>query len=85
MVQSTDMKKIIAWGAGILGIVCVGVAVVYFITPAQSLPSFMPGFDVASAKIHYKHAIGSFVLGLGLFALAWFGSAPAKVSELPQQ
>lgn len=71
------MKKFLAWGAGLVGVLFVILAVVYAITPAQSLPTVLPGFDVASAKIHYKHAIGSLVLALGLFALAWFGSAPA--------
>ena len=79
------MKKLLVWGAGVLGVVFVALAVIYFITPAQSLPSFVPGFDSTSDKIHYKHAIGSIIVALGLFALAWFQSAPAKKEGELQQ
>ena len=68
------------WGSIILGLIFVVAGIVYFITPANSLPSMMPGFDVSITKIHYKHGIGSIVLGLGLFAFAWFQSSPNKGS-----
>jgi hypothetical protein len=72
------MKKLLTWGAVLLGVFFIGCAVVYFITPAGSLPSLMPGFEAESATIHYKHAIGSLIVGLALFAFAWFKGAPAK-------
>ena len=75
------MKNLLVWGAGLLGVAAAALGAIYFITPAQSLPAWLPGFDVASAKIHYKHAIGSFIAALGLFALAWFQSGPAKKVE----
>ena len=67
------------WGSVLLGIIFIVIAVMYFITPAGSLPSFMPGFQAEAANIHhYKHGIGSLILGLALFAFAWFKGAPAK-------
>ena len=66
------------WIAGILGVLLAVVAVVYFITPAGSLPSFFPGFEAGSVHTHFKHGVGSLVLALALFAFAWFNSAPAK-------
>lgn len=75
------MKNILTWGSVILGVLCVVAAVVYFITPAGSLPSFMPGFLTGSSIIHYKHALGSLIVGLALFAFAWFKSAPAETSQ----
>jgi hypothetical protein len=72
------MNKLLTWGAIILGIVGMVCAYVYVTTPAGSLPGFMPGFESGVTTIHYKHAIGSFILALALFAFAWFKSAPAK-------
>lgn len=72
------MNKLLMWGSVLLGVILVVIAVVYLITPAGSLPSIMPGFQAGSAHVHYKHALGSFILGLALFAFAWFKGAPAK-------
>lgn len=58
--------------AGIIGIVLVICAVVYFVEPAKSLPSFFPGHDATLGKMHYKHGIGALFLGLVCFAFAWF-------------
>ena len=66
------MHKFLSWGAAALGLVCIVLAGMYFITPAGSLPVYMPGYEAASAHIHLKHGVGSLVLGLGLFAYAWF-------------
>ena len=59
---------------GILGVVFIILAVVYFITPAQSLPGFLPGHEAGVMTKHIKHGIGSLVLGLACFAFAWFQS-----------
>jgi len=75
-----SMKKSLAWGAAALGVVFVIIAIVYLMTPAKSLPSFMPGFEAGSLTIHYKHAIGSLILGFALFAFAWFKGAPEKAA-----
>ena len=81
MLYSSHMKRPFVWGVVLLGVACVAVALLYGSTPAQLLPTWLPGFDAASAKIHYKHAIGAAIVALGLFALAWFGSAPAHKEE----
>lgn len=65
-------KKIMGWIAVALGIILFIVAIVYLMTPAGSLPTYMPGFEVGSATIHIKHSIAAFILGLALFAYAWF-------------
>ncbi|GAC1316055.1 MAG: hypothetical protein NVSMB25_01090 [Thermoleophilaceae bacterium] len=62
--------------AVILGLVFIVIAVIYWIDPAKSLPSFFPGHDAASTTHHVKHGIASFVVGLGCFAFAWFQSGP---------
>ncbi len=64
----------LGWVAAVLGFIFLIIAVIYFVTPAHSIPSFFPGFDTSS-KIHIKHAIGSLCLGLACFAFAWFRTA----------
>lgn len=58
--------------AGIVGVLFLALTVVYFITPANSLPSFMPGSNPTLNVTHYKHGIGSLLLALAAFAFAWF-------------
>ncbi len=60
--------------AGIVGIVFLILSVIYFITPANSLPSFLPGFDPSMTKVHFKHGVGSLFLALAIFAFVWFQS-----------
>jgi hypothetical protein len=68
------MTKVVPVIAGLLGIVFLGVATVYWLTPAGGLPSFLPGFEAGSDHVHVTHALGSLILALALFALAiiWF-------------
>lgn len=72
------MNKSIAILAGLLGVIFVGVAVMYWMTPAGALPPYLPGFAAGSAHMHFKHGLASLILGAGLFVFAWFKSAPAK-------
>ena len=69
--------------AGLLGLVLLAVSYVYFTTPANSLPSFLPGYDPNLTVTHMKHGIGALFLGLACFAFAWFQSKP-KASSGPQ-
>jgi hypothetical protein len=76
------MTKPVPWIIGIIGtvficiigIVLIGVAVVYWLTPAGGLPSFLPGFEPASDHVHVTHALGLLIVALALFAIAiiWF-------------
>ncbi len=68
------MIKAVPWIIGIIGLVFVGVAAVYWLTPADGLPSFLPGFQAASDHVHITHALGSLIVALALFAVAiiWF-------------
>lgn len=72
--------KIIAIIAALLGLVCLYGAFLYATTPAQLLPHAMPGFAADVTKIHYKHAIGCFFLGLAAFAFAWFQLGPKSTN-----
>ena len=63
-------------GALALGIALIIVAVVYWIDPAKSLPSFFPGHEADSNHHHVKHGIASFLVGLAVLAYAWFQTGP---------
>jgi len=80
----TTLRKLVI-PAVILGIVLVVVAIVYFVEPAHSLPSFFPGHEPASGAEanhhHAKHGIAALVVALGCFAFAWFQSGPKTASS----
>ena len=75
------MNKVIVWLVGIIGLLLLIAAYVYFTTPANALPAFLPGHDVTLNKTHYKHGIGALFLGLACFAFAWFQSGKKKSSS----
>jgi hypothetical protein len=58
--------------AYILGIICVIAAVAYFLVPAGSLPTFMPGYVADSGHIHAKHGTIAIVAAVVLFLIGWF-------------
>jgi hypothetical protein len=63
--------------AVLLGIVFVAIAVVYFVEPASSLPSFFPGHEAGSSHHHTKHGIAALVVAASCFVFAWFQSGPS--------
>jgi hypothetical protein len=70
-----DMRNPLSLLAGLLGVVCLALAVFYWVTPAGGLPAFLPGFEAGSAHVHLRHAQGLLVAAVVLFAFAWFQSA----------
>jgi hypothetical protein len=58
--------------AYLLATICVIAAVVYFVMPAGSLPTFMPGYIAGSSHIHHTHAITAAVAAVVLFVLGWY-------------
>ena len=60
----------------VAGVVLILLAVVYFVEPAKSLPSLMPGHEAGSTHHHVKHGLAALLLGIGAFVLAWFRSGP---------
>lgn len=67
-------KNLRVYGSSVLGIVFVIIAIMYWTTPAGSLPGFFPGYAVGSAVVHVKHGLGSIIIGAALFIYAWFGT-----------
>ena len=71
-------RRALAIVAAIVGVALIVVAVVYWIEPASSLPSFFPGHEAGSSHHHVKHGVAAFLVGLACLAFAWFMSAPPK-------
>jgi hypothetical protein len=58
----------------LLGVVLLVVAAVYFLVPADQLPSFVPGHETGLDRVRTKHGIASGVAGLVLLAAGvWMG------------
>jgi hypothetical protein len=64
--------------AVLLGVVFVVIAIVYFVEPASSLPSFFPGHEAGSSHHHAKHGIAALVVAAACFVFAWFQSGPTR-------
>jgi hypothetical protein len=58
--------------AYVLAIICLIVAVVYFLTAAGNLPPFMPGYEAGSQHVHKTHAIAAVIGAVILFLLGSF-------------
>jgi hypothetical protein len=58
--------------AYLLAIICAIAAVMYFMMPANTLPTFMPGYDAANTAIHTKHGIAAAAAAVVLFLIGWF-------------
>ena len=58
----------------LLGVVLLVVAAVYFVLPADQLPSFFPGHEAGVTRMHTKHGIVAGIAGLVLLAAGvWIG------------
>ena len=62
------MKAIVT----ILGVILLVVAAVYFLVPADLLPSFFPGHVDGLARMRTKHGMVAGALGVILLAASWF-------------
>jgi hypothetical protein len=62
--------------AVVVGLLLILAALVYWIEPAKSLPSFFPGHESGSGHHHVKHGIAAFLVGLACLAFAWFQTGP---------
>ena len=65
----------------VAGALLIALAIVYFVEPAKSLPSLLPGHEAGSTHHHVKHGIAALLLGVGAFVLAWFQTGPRSRTE----
>jgi hypothetical protein len=69
------MKKLLMILFIILAVIFLGIAIYYFITPADKLAHFLPGYNAALSKTHFKHGLAAIIVGIGFGLLAWFSSS----------
>ena len=68
--------------AVVIGIALVALGIYYWVEPAGSLASFVPGHEAGSGHHHVKHGIAAFLLGVALLIFAWFQTgARARARE----
>jgi hypothetical protein len=72
------MQKLINALAVIAGLALIALAIYYWSTPADALPHFLPGYIATQTTPHFKHGVGSFIVGLGLLAYVWFATGKKK-------
>lgn len=68
------MNKLLAVLGSIAGIALTIASFVYFITPAKTLPDFMPGHNVTVERVHYEHGVAALLLAVAAFVFASFQS-----------
>lgn len=75
------MKKLWITLLIIAAVVLVGVAIYYWVTPAGSLPHFVPGYIAGSHVKHFKHGLAALILAAGCAILAWFSSGKKEATS----
>jgi hypothetical protein len=56
----------------VLGLALIVVAAMYFLMPADALPSFFPGHEAGLARIRVKHGIIAAVAGVVALGAGWW-------------
>jgi hypothetical protein len=56
----------------LLGVVLLVVAAVYFLIPADQLPSFLPGHEAGVMRVHARHGIVAGIVGVVLLVAGWW-------------
>ena len=70
-------NRFLVWAAVVLGIIFLGISIMYFVEPASSLP--LPdalGHQAGSSHHHTKHGIAALCLGIACLIFAWFQTEP---------
>src|SRR5580692_10243151 len=71
-------ERLLVIAAGIGALVLIALAVVYWVEPSGSLPSFFPGYQSGSTHVHFKHGLACLLVGLVLGVFVWFRTGPKR-------
>ena len=56
----------------LLGLICLAMAIAYWMVPADQLPNFVPGFEVGMTRPRIKHGVAAAVVAVVLLGLGWY-------------
>jgi uncharacterized membrane-anchored protein YitT (DUF2179 family) len=56
----------------VIGVILIVIAAVYFLVPADSLPTFFPGHETGLTRIRTKHGMLAGALGIVSLVLGWW-------------
>ena len=73
-----EQRRWLVIAAVVAGTLFIALGIVYFVEPAKSLPSLLPGHESGSSHHHVKHGIAAVLVGIGCFVFAWFQSGPRR-------
>jgi NADH:ubiquinone oxidoreductase subunit 5 (subunit L)/multisubunit Na+/H+ antiporter MnhA subunit len=80
-------RRMLVVPVALLGVLLIVIAIIYFVQPEHSLPSFFPGHASATSAEanhhHTKHGIAALVVALACFAFAWFQAGPKAGTARP--
>ena len=76
-----DQRRLLTVLAVVVGLALIALAIVYWVEPAKSLPSWIPGHTAGSAHHHVKHGIASFFIGLASLVYAWFQTGSSRTRQ----
>lgn len=65
-------RRTLAVVLAVIGIIAIIVGIIYFVSPAHSVPSFLPGHIAGKSYHHVKRAIAGVVVGVVLVVAAWW-------------
>jgi len=74
-------KKMLVVLAYILAAVFAVLAVVYFVTPADHLLHFMPGYSASMTTPHIKHGLACLVLAVACCLYCRFAGGPKASAQ----
>jgi len=72
LIQFFEGEPLMKAAATVLALILAVIAVVYLVVPAESLPTFFPGYEAGSARVHVKHGVISGVVALVLYGIGWW-------------
>ena len=55
----------------LIALILLAIAVVYLLLPADSLPTFLPGYEAGLTRPRMKHGLATGAIAIVLFVVAW--------------
>jgi len=79
--MKTPLRIVLATAA----VLFIALAIYYWMTPANALASFVPGYDPHVSEPHTKHALAAGLLAVGCLVGLWFSTGKKHVDESPSE